>query len=136
MLVLSEYIETRFAAALLAGRAGGVGYLLKDRVADVGKFIDALIRVADGGTALDPEVASRLLATSGHGDALATLTQGERDVVKLMADGRSNTEIAHTLAISVSAVDKHVTSVFDKLGLSPAADNDGRVRAVLRYLRR
>ena len=136
MLVLSEYIETRFAAALLAGQAGGVGYLLKDRVADVGKFIDALIRVADGGTALDPEVASRLLATSGHGDALATLTQGERDVVKLMADGRSNTEIAHTLAISVSAVDKHVTSVFDKLGLSPAADNDRRVRAVLRYLRR
>ena len=136
VLVLSEYIETRFAAALLAGQAGGVGYLLKDRVADVGKFIDALIRVADGGTALDPEVASRLLATSGHGDALATLTQGERDVVKLMADGRSNTEIAHTLAISVSAVDKHVTSVFDKLGLSPAADNDGRVRAVLRYLRR
>jgi DNA-binding NarL/FixJ family response regulator len=136
VLVLSEYIETRFAAALLAGQAGGVGYLLKDRVADVGKFIDALIRVADGGTALDPEVASRLLATSGHGDALATLTHGERDVVKLMADGRSNTEIAHTLAISVSAVDKHVTSVFDKLGLSPAADNDRRVRAVLRYLRR
>ena len=137
VLVLSEYIETRFAAALLAGAApGGVGYLLKDRVADVAKFIDALIRVADGGTALDPEVASRLLATSVHGDALATLTQEEQDVVKLMVDGRSSTEIAHSLAISVGAVDDRVTSVFHKLGLALSADHDRRVRALLRYLRR
>jgi DNA-binding NarL/FixJ family response regulator/DNA-binding SARP family transcriptional activator len=136
VLVLSEYIETRFAAALLAGQAGGVGYLLKDRVADVAKFIDALIRVADGGTALDPEVAARLLATSVHGDALATLTHGERDVVKLMADGRSTTEIAHSLAISASAVEERVTSVFHQLGLSLSAGHDRRVRALLRYLRR
>jgi DNA-binding NarL/FixJ family response regulator len=123
-------------AELLAGQAGGVGYLLRDRIADVGEFIGALIRVADGGTALDPEVASRLLSTSGHGDMLATLTQGEQDVVKLLAEGRPNTEIAHALAISVSAVDKHVTSAFRKLGLSSAAGNNRDVRTVLRYLRR
>lgn len=135
VLVLSQYIETRFAAELLAGQAGGVGHLLMDRAADVGEFIDALKRVASGGTALDPEVVSWLLTTSGHGDDLAALTEEERDVVKLMAEGRPSTAIAHALAISVSAVDKHVTSVFQRLGLSLSADDDRRVRAVLRYLR-
>jgi DNA-binding NarL/FixJ family response regulator len=133
VLVLSEYIQTRFAAELLAGPGGGVGYLLKHRVANVGEFIDALIRVARGGTALDPGVVSRLLATSGHGD-LAALTEGERDVVKLMAQGRSSTTIAHLLAISVSAVDKYVRSAFQKLGLSLSADDDSRARTLLRYL--
>lgn len=133
VLLLSEHIETRFAAELLAGPEGGVGCLLKDRVANVGEFIDALIRVARGGTALDPGVVSRLLATSGHGD-LAALSEGERDVVKLMAQGRSSTTIAHLLAVSVSAVDQYVRSVFGKLGLPPSADDDSRARALLSYL--
>jgi DNA-binding NarL/FixJ family response regulator/DNA-binding SARP family transcriptional activator len=136
VLVLSEYTETRFAAELLGGQAGGVGYLLKDRVADVGEFTDALTRVASGGMALDPELVSLLLAASGRANELAALTEGERDVVKLMAEGRSSTAIAHTLVISLEAVDKHVTSVFQKLGIAPAGDDDRRARAVLRYLRR
>jgi DNA-binding NarL/FixJ family response regulator len=134
VMIFSAYIEVRFAADLLAASAGGVGYLLKDRVADVGEFIDALMRVADGGTALDPEVASRLVAASSNGQNLAALTGREREVLVLMAEGRSSTAIAHTLAIPASAVDDDVAGVFRKLGLSPSADDNRRTLAVLRYL--
>jgi DNA-binding NarL/FixJ family response regulator len=135
VLVFSSYIETRFAAELLALQAGGVGYLLKDRVADAAEFIDALVRVAGGGTALDPEVVSRLLTAGGHGDELAVLSGREQGVLALMAEGRSNAAIARTLATSASAVEKNVTSVFHKLGLPPSREDDRRVLAVLRYLR-
>jgi DNA-binding NarL/FixJ family response regulator/DNA-binding SARP family transcriptional activator len=134
VMIFSPYIETRFAADLLAAPAGGVGYLLKDRVADVGEFIDALTRVADGGTALDPEVVSRLVTANNHGHELAALTGSERDVLALMAEGRSSSAIAHTLAMPARAVDEHVTGVFRKLGLSPSAGDNRRVLAVLRYL--
>jgi DNA-binding NarL/FixJ family response regulator len=135
VLIFSQDIETRFAAELLALQAGGVGYLLKERVADVGEFIDALVRVASGGTALDREVVSRLLTTRGHGNGLAVLTGREQSVLALMAEGRSHAAIARTLAISASAVEKHVTSVFHQLGLPPSREDDRRVLAVLRYLR-
>jgi DNA-binding NarL/FixJ family response regulator len=134
VLVLSQYIETRYAARLLAGNAAGVGYLLKDRVADVAEFMGALARVAAGGTALDPEVVSQLLRASRHGDGLATLTPREREVLALMAEGRSNTAIAATLVITASVVEKHVASIFGKLGLPPAEADNRRVLAVLRYL--
>jgi DNA-binding NarL/FixJ family response regulator len=135
VLIFSSYIETRFAAELLALQAGGVGYLLKDRVADVAEFIDALVRVAGGGMVLDPEVVSGLLTARGHGDELAALTGREQGVLALMAEGRSNAAIARALAISASAVEKHVASVFHKLGLPPSREDDRRVLAVLRYLR-
>ena len=134
VLVFSQYIETRYAARLLAGDAAGVGYLLKDRVADVAEFVDALARVAAGGTALDPEVVSQLLGASRHVHGLAALTAREREVLSLMAEGRSNAGIASALVISVGAVEKHVASVFDKLGLPPSEGDNRRVLAVLRYL--
>jgi DNA-binding NarL/FixJ family response regulator len=139
ILVFSQYIETRYAADLLAMRSGGgaagVGYLLKDRVANVGEFIDALGRVAAGGTALDPEVVTDLLGASRHAGALASLTGREHDVLGLMAEGRSNSGIAGLLVISERAVEKHVGNIFTKLGL-PASDADHRrVLAVLAYLR-
>jgi DNA-binding NarL/FixJ family response regulator len=134
VLVFSQYIETRYAAQLLAGRADGVGYLLKDRVAEVRDFIDALTRVAAGETVLDPEVVTRLLGASRHGGALDTLTGREREVLALMAEGRSNTAIAKTLFFTQGAVEKHVTSIFAKLGLPPSHDDHRRVLAVLRYL--
>jgi DNA-binding NarL/FixJ family response regulator len=134
VLVFSQYIETRYAAQLLAGRADGVGYLLKDRVAEVRDFIDALTRVAAGETVLDPEVVTRLLGASRHGGALNTLTGREREVLALMAEGRSNTAIAKTLFLTQGAVEKHVTSIFAKLGLPPSHDDHRRVLAVLRYL--
>jgi DNA-binding NarL/FixJ family response regulator len=134
VLVFSQYIETRYAAQLLAGRADGVGYLLKDRVAEVRDFIDALTRVAAGETVLDPEVVTRLLGASRHGGALDTLTGREREVLALMAEGRSNTAIAKTLFLTQGAVEKHVTSIFAKLGLPPSHDDHRRVLAVLRYL--
>jgi DNA-binding NarL/FixJ family response regulator len=140
VLVFSQYIETRYAADLLrsaAGaphRRGGVGYLLKDRVADVGEFIEALGRVAAGGTALDPEVVSQLLAASGRADVLGDLTHRERDVLALMAEGRSNGAIAHLLVVSERAVEKHVSNIFSKLGLAPSDADHRRVLAVLRYL--
>jgi DNA-binding NarL/FixJ family response regulator len=135
VLLLSQYIETRYAARLLEGDAGGVGYLLKDRVADVAEFTDALARVAAGGTALDPEVVSQLLRASRHTDGLAALTPRERDVLALMAEGRSNTGIATGLVISSGSVEKHVASIFGKLGLLPSEGDNRRVLAVLRYLR-
>jgi DNA-binding NarL/FixJ family response regulator len=134
VLVFSQYIETRYAARLLAGDAAGVGYLLKDRVADVAEFVDALARVAAGGTALDPEVVSQLLGASRHVHGLAALTAREREVLSLMAEGRSNAGIASALVVSVGAVEKHVASVFDKLGLPPSEGDNRRVLAVLRYL--
>ena len=134
VLVFSQYIETRYAARLLEGSAGGVGYLLKDRVADVAEFVDALTRVAGGGTALDPEVVSQLLGASRHARGLAAVTPREREVLALMAEGRSNAGIASALVISGGAVEKHVASIFDKLGLSPSESDNRRVLAVLRYL--
>ena len=140
VLVFSQYVETRYAADLLRSapgashRRGGVGYLLKDRVADVGEFVEALSRVAAGGTALDPEVVSQLLAASGRGDALGGLTHREREVLGLMAEGRSNGAIAHLLVVSERAVEKHVSNIFSKLGLAPSDADHRRVLAVLRYL--
>jgi DNA-binding NarL/FixJ family response regulator len=134
VLVFSQYIETRYAARLLAGDAAGVGYLLKDRVADVAEFVDALARVAAGGTALDPEVVSQLLGASRQVQGLAALTPREREVLSLMAEGRSNAGIAGALVVSIGAVEKHVASVFDKLGLPPSEGDNRRVLAVLRYL--
>ena len=138
VLVFSQYIETRYAADLLGaasgGGAAGVGYLLKDRVADVGEFVEALSRVAAGGTALDPEVVTQLLGASRRTLGLGSLTARERDVLALMAEGRSNAEIATTLVITDSAVSKHINSIFTKLGLHPGDTGHRRVLAVLRYL--
>ena len=133
VLVLSQYIETRYATRLLAGDAAGVGYLLKDRVADVAEFADAVARVAAGGTALDPEVV-RQLVRSSHADGLAALTTREREVLALMAEGRSNAGIAAALVVSASVVEKHVASIFGKLGLPPSEADNRRVLAVLRYV--
>jgi DNA-binding NarL/FixJ family response regulator len=134
VLVFSQYIETRYAARLLQGNAAGVGYLLKDRVAEVGEFTEALARVAAGGTALDPEVVSQLLGAGRHARGLAGLTAREREVLALMAEGRSNAGIADLLVISAGVVEKHVASIFAKLGLPPAEGDNRRVLAVLRYL--
>jgi DNA-binding NarL/FixJ family response regulator len=134
VVVFSQYIETRYAARLLEGSAAGVGYLLKDRVADVAEFADALARVAAGGTALDPEVVSQLLGASRHARGLTAMTPREREVLALMAEGRSNAGIASALAISAGAVEKHVASIFGKLGLPPSEGDNRRVLAVLRYL--
>jgi len=134
VLVLSQYVETRYAARLLEGNAGGVGYLLKDRVADVAEFADALTRVAAGGTALDPEVVSQLLRASRRAEGIATLTPRERDVLSLMAEGRSNAGIASALVVTAGVVEKHVASIFGKLGLPSSEADNRRVLAVLRYL--
>jgi DNA-binding NarL/FixJ family response regulator len=134
VLVLSQYVETRYAARLLEGNAAGVGYLLKDRVADVAEFADALTRVAAGGTALDPEVVSQLVRVTRHTRGVAALTPRERDVLSLMAEGRSNAGIAEALVVSAGVVEKHVASIFGKLGLPPAEADNRRVLAVLRYL--
>jgi DNA-binding NarL/FixJ family response regulator len=135
VLVFSQYIETRYAARLLEPNAAGVGYLLKDRVADVREFVDALARVAAGGTALDPEVVGQLLGASRNADDLATLNPREREVLALMAEGRSNAGIANALVVSVGVVEKHVASVFGKLRLPPDEGDNRRVLAVLRFLR-
>ncbi len=138
VLVFSQYIETRYAADLLGaasgGSAAGVGYLLKDRVADVGEFVEALSRVAAGGTALDPEVVTQLLGASGRTDRLAALTVREQDVLALMAEGRSNAAIAGILVVTERAVEKHISNIFSKLGLAPSDADHRRVLAVLRYL--
>ncbi|GAA2482147.1 response regulator transcription factor [Winogradskya humida] len=135
VLVFSQYVETRYATELLAAGARKVGYLLKDRVADVSDFIDAVARVAAGGTVLDPEVITPMLNAARHGDHLATLTPREREVLALMAEGRSNTAIADRLVLAYGSVEKHITGIFTKLGLPTAADDHRRVLAVLRYLR-
>ena len=135
VLVFSQYIETRYATQLLADSSGGVGYLLKDRVAHTSAFVDALGRVASGGTALDPEVVAQLLAASQRGDALSsTLTRRESEVLALMAEGRSNAAIAAQLVVGEGAVEKHVANIFAKLGLATSQNDNRRVLAVLRYL--
>ena len=138
VLVFSQYIETRYAADLLGatsgGSAAGVGYLLKDRVGDVEEFVEALSRVAAGGTALDPEVVTQLLGASRRNDGLRTLTARERDVLELMAEGRSNAAIAGILVVTERAVEKHISNIFSKLGLAPSDADHRRVLAVLRYL--
>ena len=134
VLVLSQYIETRYAARLLEDNAAGIGYLLKDRVADVADFAGALERVAAGGTALDPEVVSQLVRSSQQAEGLAELTPREREVLALMAEGRSNAGIAAALVVSASVVEKHVASIFAKLRLPPSEADNRRVLAVLRYL--
>jgi len=134
VLVLSQYVESGYALELLAGSAEGVGYLLKDRVSDVHDFTAAVRRVAGGGTALDAEVVSRLVGRRRGTGPLDELTPRERDVLELVAEGRSNQAIAGQLVISERAVEKHVTSIFGKLNLPPAAEDHRRVLAVLAYL--
>ena len=135
VLMFSQYVETRYAARLLAGGAAGVGYLLKDRVADVAEFSSALARVAAGGTALDPEVVSQMVGTSPRAASVSVLTRREREVLSMMAEGRSNAAIAAGLVVSPGAVEKHVASIFAKLGLPPSESDNRRVLAVLHYLR-
>ncbi len=135
VLVFSQYVEARFAARLLEHGASGFGYLLKDRVADVSEFVDALSRVAAGGTALDPEIVTAMLNANAD-RALAALTPRELEVLGLMAEGRSNAAIGRALVVSDGAVEKHIGNVFSKLGLEPGADEHRRVVAVLRYLER
>jgi DNA-binding NarL/FixJ family response regulator len=132
VLLFSQYIETRYMARLLESGAGGVGYLLKERVGNVAEFVSALERVAAGGTALDPEVISQLLRKPDPG--LASLTPREREVLGLMAEGRSNSGIAARLVLSGGMVEKHIASIFGKLSLDPEAADNRRVLAVLRYL--
>jgi DNA-binding NarL/FixJ family response regulator len=134
VLMLSQYVEERYATDLIASNTSGFGYLLKDRVADVTEFVEAVRRVADGGTALDPEVVSQLLVRSRRADPLAGLTPRETDVIRLMAEGRSNTGIATELVVTEGAVEKHVSSIFTKLGLPPAEQDHRRVLAVLRWI--
>jgi len=134
ILILSQYVEERYAAELLIGGSRGVGYLLKDRVGDVDEFLAALRRVAAGGTAIDPEVVSQLLARRRRGDVLDELTPREREVLALMAEGHTNSAIAERLVITNGAVEKHVGNVFLKLGLPPTDQQHRRVLAVLTYL--
>jgi DNA-binding NarL/FixJ family response regulator len=133
-LVLSQYVEERYASELLSGSTQGVGYLLKDRVADVREFVEAVRRVAQGGTALDPEVVAQLLGRSRMHDVLDGLTPREREVLGLMAEGRTNAAIARQLVVSDGAVEKHVSNIFMKLGLSQSSEDHRRVLAVLTYL--
>jgi DNA-binding NarL/FixJ family response regulator len=135
VLVLSQYVEEGYALDLVGESAGGVGYLLKDRVADVERFVDSVRRVADGGSALDPEVVSQLVGRARRDDPLGELTPREREVLELMAEGRSNNAIADHLVVTERAVEKHVTSIFGKLGLAPAPEDHRRVLAVLAFLR-
>jgi DNA-binding NarL/FixJ family response regulator len=134
VLVLSQYVEPDYAQALLADSAEGVGYLLKDRVADVERFIDAVKRVAGGGSALDPEVVQNLVGRSRKDGPVERLTPREREVLEQMAEGRSNAAIAEAFIVSERAVEKHVTSIFGKLELAPAPEDHRRVLAVLAYL--
>ncbi|MBE1532076.1 LuxR C-terminal-related transcriptional regulator [Actinomadura algeriensis] len=136
VLVLSQYVEQLYARELLADGGGGIGYLLKDRVFDAAQFVDAVRRVAAGGTAMDPEVVSRLVATGTRGAPLARLTPRETEVLELMAQGRSNAAIAERLVVTERAVTKHTANIFTKLDLPVAADDNRRVLAVLAYLNR
>lgn len=133
VLMLSQYVEERYAVELLTGQMRGIGYLLKDRVADVAEFLDSLRRVAEGGTALDPEVVSQLLVRR-NGSELDRLTPREREVLSHMAEGRSNAGIAAVLVLSEGAVSKHINSIFTKLGLPPSDSGNRRVLAILKFL--
>ena len=134
ILILSQYVEERYATELLSAGSRGVGYLLKDRVADVSEFMSAVRRVAAGGTAIDPEVVSQLLSRRHRTDLLDELTPREREVLKLMAEGQTNSAIAERLVVTGGAVEKHVRNVFMKLGLPPTEQQHRRVLAVLTYL--
>jgi DNA-binding NarL/FixJ family response regulator len=136
VLVLSQYVEQLYARELLADGSGGIGYLLKDRVLDGAQFVDAVRRVAGGGTAMDPEVVARLLTSNSGDDAVAALSPREREVLGLMAEGRSNLAIAQQLVITERAVAKHTASIFLRLGLQPSDDDNRRVLAVIAYLGR
>jgi DNA-binding NarL/FixJ family response regulator len=136
VLVLSQYVEQLYARELLAGGSGGIGYLLKDRVLNGAEFADAVRRVAAGGTAMDPEVVARLLTSNSADGALAGLSPREREVLSLMAEGRSNSAIAQQLVITERAVAKHTASIFLRLGLPPSDDDNRRVLAVIAYLGR
>jgi DNA-binding NarL/FixJ family response regulator len=135
ILVLSQYVEVSYADDLLADRLGAVGYLLKDRVSEVAEFLDALRRVAGGATVLDPEVVGQLLVRRRRDDPLRNLTPREREVLALMAEGRSNTAIARKIVVTDGAVEKHVRNIFTKLDLPPDDEQHRRVLAVLAYLR-
>ncbi|GGK60204.1 DNA-binding response regulator [Planomonospora parontospora subsp. parontospora] len=134
VLVLSQHVEQLYARELLADGSGGIGYLLKDRVFNADQFVDAVRRVAAGGTAMDPEVIAKLLASTARHEPLAALTPREREVLELMAEGRSNAAISQRLFLSESAVGKHTAGIFIKLGLAPSDDDNRRVLAVLTYL--
>lgn len=136
VVLFSQYVETRFVHELLAEGSSGVGYLLKERVSDIDEFIDALTRVASGGTALDPEVVTQLFGAGRRGDALNRLTRREREVLELMAQGRTNAAIAATFVVTERAVEKHVANIFTKLDLTASESDHRRVLAVLRYLER
>jgi DNA-binding NarL/FixJ family response regulator len=136
VLVLSQFLEARYALDLVGERAAGVGYLLKDRVADLTIFLEAVRRVAAGGSALDPDVVQRMIGRPREDSPIDELTPRERDVLSLMAEGRSNQGIADELIVTVSAVERHVTHIFDKLELRTAPEDHRRVLAVLQYLRR
>jgi DNA-binding NarL/FixJ family response regulator len=135
VLVLSQYVETAYASELIGENTAGIGYLLKERIGDVRAFLDALGRVAAGGTVLDREVVTQLLAGQGTDDPIARLTAREREVLELMAEGRSNTGIADGLVVTPGAVEKHITNIFAKLELPACDDDHRRVLAVLAYLR-
>ncbi len=134
VLVLSHYVEERYAAELIAADTRGFGYLLKDRVADIPAFLDAVGTVGSGGTVLDPEVVAQILVRSQRRNMLDNLTDRERDVVQLMAEGKSNSAIAATLSISTGSAEKHIASIFTKFDLAPDQSENRRILAVLRYL--
>lgn len=134
VLVLSQYVEERYASDLIADNSGGFGYLLKDRVADVSDFLEAVDKVAAGGTVLDPEVVSQIMVRSRRDTGIDQLSAREREVLALMAEGKSNSAIASALFLSAGAVEKHISSVFTKLGLSADADDNRRILAVLKFL--
>ncbi|MEU8119452.1 response regulator transcription factor [Spirillospora sp. NPDC049024] len=134
VLVLSQHVEQLYARELLSDSTGGIGYLLKDRVSDVKVFVEAVRRVADGGTALDPDVVAQLLTRHAREEPLQQLTPREREVLGLMAEGRSNAAIAAKLFVTEKAISKHTNSIFGKLGLPPSEDDNRRVLAVLAYL--
>ena len=134
ILVLSQYVESLYARELLSDKRGGLGYLLKDRVIDVANFVDAVRRVAGGGTVMDPEVVSQLLAKRARDDQISRLTPREREVLALIAEGRSNAAVGESLVISEKAVSKHIANIFMKLDLAPSEDDNRRVMAVLAYL--
>jgi DNA-binding NarL/FixJ family response regulator len=136
ILVLSQYVEQLYARELLADGSGGIGYLLKDRVFDAAQFVDSVRRVAAGGTAMDPEVISRLVASNTRREPLGRLTPRELEVLELMAQGRSNAAIAQQLSVTERAISKHIANIFDKLGLAVSDDDNRRVLAVLTYLNR
>jgi len=134
VVVLSQYVEENYASELLSGELGGIAYVLKDRVTDVGQFLETVDRVAAGGTAIDPEVVSQLLARTRRREPLSDLSPREREVLALMAEGRSNAAIAARIVVTPRAVEKHVKTIFQKLRLPPADTDHRRVLAVLRYL--